>query len=158
MKNSSFDKKSSKPEKNKKRFSKQTSFLIAVTVIVAFIGIGVVIFSKSPRRVTAQTNQQTDKKYKGTKNIIVDRDSGAVRKPTTEEVEDLVKTLQATTKRSDENLQSSPVAGGGVALDLDGGYAGTVLARPNADGTMETRCVFSFEEAAEFLGLVEDNS
>ena len=158
MKNSSFDEKSSKPAKNKKRFSKQTSFLIAATVIVALIGIGFVIFSKSPRRVAAQSNQQTDKKYKGTKNIIVDRNSGAVRKPTTEEVEDLVKTLQAATKRSDENLQSSPVAGSGVALDLDGGYSGTVLARPNADGTMETRCVFSFEEAAEFLGLVEDNS
>jgi len=158
MKNSSFDKKSSKPEKNKKRFSKHTSFVIAAAFIVVLIGIGAVIFTKTPRRVEAQSKQQTDKKYKATKSIIVDRTTGAVRRPTTEEVEDLVKTLQATTKRSDENLQSLPVAGGGVALDLDGGYAGTFVARPNEDGTMETRCVFSFEEAAEFLGLVEDNS
>src|SRR5215203_1850707 len=155
MKNSSFDKESSKPEKNKKRFSKQASFVITAVVIVAFIGIGALFFTKSPRTVSAQ---QADKKYKATKSIVVDRDTGAVRRPTTEEVEDLVKTLQATTRRSDENLQSLPVAGGGVALDLDGGYAGTFVARPNEDGTMETRCVFSFEEAAEFLGLVEDNS
>ncbi|HEY0458421.1 MAG TPA: hypothetical protein VGC97_04665 [Pyrinomonadaceae bacterium] len=155
MKNYSFGEKTSKPRKNKKRFSKQTSFVITAVVIIALIGIGALIFSKSPRTVSAQ---QAGKKYKATKNIVVDRSTGEVRKPTTEELTDLVKTLQATTKRSDENLQSSPVAGGGVALDLDGGYGGTILARPNADGTMETRCVFSFEEAAEFLGLVEDIS
>ena len=33
-----------------------------------------------------------------------------------------------------------------------------VLARPKADGTFETRCVFTLEEGAAFLGLVEDNS
>jgi hypothetical protein len=29
-----------------------------------------------------------------------------------------------------------------------------MLARPRADGSIETRCVFTFEEGAEFLGLV----
>jgi len=33
-----------------------------------------------------------------------------------------------------------------------------MLARPADDGTFETRCVFTFEEGAEFLGLVEDDS
>jgi len=33
-----------------------------------------------------------------------------------------------------------------------------MLARPNADGTWETKCVFTLEEGAEFLGLVEDDS
>jgi len=31
-----------------------------------------------------------------------------------------------------------------------------MLARPNEDGTWETRCVFTVEEGAAFLGLVED--
>jgi hypothetical protein len=30
-----------------------------------------------------------------------------------------------------------------------------VLGRANADGTTEVRCVFTMEEAAEFLGLQE---
>ena len=62
------------------------------------------------------------------------------------------------TKRSDENLPSVSLTNGGVGLDLDGGFGGTILARPTADGTMETRCVFTIEEATEFLGLVIDNS
>jgi hypothetical protein len=33
-----------------------------------------------------------------------------------------------------------------------------MLARPNPDGTSEVRCVNSFAEAADFLGLVEDPS
>jgi hypothetical protein len=31
-----------------------------------------------------------------------------------------------------------------------------MLARPRADGSFDTRCVFTFEEGAEFLGLVAD--
>jgi hypothetical protein len=43
-------------------------------------------------------------------------------------------------------------------MDLDGGFNGVVLARPNGDGTWETKCVFTLEEGAEFLGIVEDDS
>ena len=43
-----------------------------------------------------------------------------------------------------------------MGLDLAGGFAGVLLARPTGDGKWETRCVFTVEEGAEFLGLVED--
>jgi hypothetical protein len=43
---------------------------------------------------------------------------------------------------------------GGVTAKLDKAFGGVVLARPKADGSFETRCVFTFEEGAEFLGLV----
>jgi hypothetical protein len=43
---------------------------------------------------------------------------------------------------------------GGVTAKLDKAFGGVVLARPKADGSIETRCVFTFEEGAEFLGLV----
>ena len=33
-----------------------------------------------------------------------------------------------------------------------------LLARPADDGSWETLCVFTFDEGAEFLGLVEDIS
>jgi hypothetical protein len=32
-----------------------------------------------------------------------------------------------------------------------------MLARPGDGGTFETRCVFTFDEGASFLGLVEDD-
>ncbi len=41
-------------------------------------------------------------------------------------------------------------------MKLDGEAAPVMIARPNADGTTEVLCVTSFEEAAAFLGLVED--
>ncbi len=161
MNNSRFDKESSNTGKNKKRFSKLTSFIIMGAVIAALIGIGTLIFSESPTNVVVSAqSQQTrkgDKRYIPTKNIVVDRETGRMRKPNDKELNELVDNLRTMTKR-DENLESVSLPNGGVALDLDGGFGGTMLARPNADGTFETKCVFTFEEAAEFLGLEEDNS
>ena len=45
-----------------------------------------------------------------------------------------------------------------VIATVLGTSAGIVLARPNEDGTWETRCVFTLEEGAAFLGLVEDDA
>jgi hypothetical protein len=43
---------------------------------------------------------------------------------------------------------------GGVTARLDKAFGGVMLARPRSDGSIETRCVFTFEEGADFLGLV----
>ena len=48
------------------------------------------------------------------------------------------------------------LANGTKAVNIDGRFQSVMLARPNEDGTSELRCVTTFEEAAEFLGLVED--
>lgn len=160
MNTTKFDKKMSKEMKNKKRFSKTTSFIILGTLIAVLIGIGTFAFSEtSTTEVSAQSplDRKGDKKYVATRNIIIDRETGRARKPNAEELAELVKTLETLTKRSDENLPSVSLSNGGVGLDLDGGFGGTILARPTADGTMETRCVFTIEEATEFLGLVEEN-
>lgn len=162
MNNSHFDKELSKPEKNKNRFSKLTSLVIIGTVVVALIGLATMIFSESSNTVSAQTkNEPTspqNKKYVATRNIVVDKETGRTRKPNEQELKELVETLTVLTKRSDENLDNFAVSGGGDAVDVGSGFGGTMLARPNAEGIMETKCVFTFEEAAEFLGLVEDNS
>ena len=162
MKNSRFDKKLSNPEKNNKRVSKLASFVVLGIVVAALFGIGALMFSKSSNPVSAQakTDPQSPegKKYVATKSIVVDKETGRARKPNEQELKELVETLTVLTKRSDENLTSEAGVNGGISMDLDGGYAGTMLARPNPDGTMETRCVFTFQEAADFLGLVVDDS
>lgn len=106
---------------------------------------------------SAYASPANQKRYKATRPIVVDRQTGQRRMPNQQEVDEVVATLSALAKRP-ENLPQTSVASGAVAIDLEGGFAGVMLARPNEDGTWETRCVFTFEEGAEFLGLVEDDS
>lgn len=118
----------------------------AIALRVALIGLG----------TSAQSPQGKGKKYKGTRAIIVDSNTGQLRLPTQEEVDQAVKGISSLVVKPVEEAQEQTLSSGAVAVSLDGG--GVVLARPNGDGAFETRCVFSFEAGADFLGLVEDES
>jgi hypothetical protein len=107
---------------------------------------------------TASAQQGRSKKYVATRAITVDRQSGQLRLPTAEETQELVDRLVAMTDRSTDGLQTTALANGTTRVDLQGRFASVMLARPNPDGTSEVRCVNSFAEAADFLGLVEDPS
>jgi hypothetical protein len=104
----------------------------------------------------AQASQARAKKYVATRAITLDKQTGAVRMPTAAETQELVDNLVALLDRSSEGLAEVPLPSGGVAVNLEGRYAPAMLARPNADGTTEVRCVTTFEEAADFLGLIPD--
>jgi hypothetical protein len=97
------------------------------------------------------------KRYKATRPLVVDRQTGQARLPNQEEIDETVASLSVLANRP-EDLPQTSAAAGGVSIDLEGGYAGVMLGRPNADGTWETKCVFTFAEGTEFLGLVEDDS
>lgn len=97
------------------------------------------------------------KSYKATRDITVDKVTGQLRKPDAKETAELVSTLIAMTRQPDGTQQSTALPAGGHAMSLDGGFQGVILARPNPDGGYETKCVFTFEEGAEFLGLVADD-
>jgi hypothetical protein len=99
---------------------------------------------------------QARKHYKATRPFVVDKQTGAVRMPTPAEVDDVVATLATMTTRPAGNQPESTQPAGAVTADLPAGFDGVVLARPNGDGTWETRCVFTLDEGAEFLGLAED--
>jgi len=96
------------------------------------------------------------KKFKATRAFVVDKQTGAVRMPTPAEVDAVVTTLTALGQQPSENLTQTTQPNGAVSVDLAGGFSGILLARPGEDGTWETRCVFTVEEGAEFLGLVEE--
>ena len=133
-------------KKRQKRSAVRTLVVAAIALVVAMTGLG----------TSAQSPQGKAKKYKGTRAIIVDSNTGQLRLPTQEEVDLAVKGISSLVVKPVEEAQQRTMTSGAVAVSLDGG--GVVLARPNGDGTFETRCVFSFEEGAEFLGLVEDES
>lgn len=117
-------------------------------------GALVLVCAWSPA-ASAQQNARA-KKYVATRAITVDQQTGTLRLPTTEETQDLVNRLVAMTNRSTDGLQTVTAPSGARAMSLEGRFESVMLVRPNADGTSEIRCVTTFEEAADFLGLVEE--
>ena len=149
----------SRPSKRLFRSSKSFSRTLIAILIGAIAVVSLAVLSlgstNSSSRVQASTTMPNQKRFKGTRPIVVDSQTGQRRLPSQEEVDQTVASLSELAKRP-ENLPQASAAGGGVSIDLEGGYGGVMLARPNEDGTWETRCVFTFEEGAEFLGLVEE--
>lgn len=93
--------------------------------------------------------------YTATRAIAVDSATGKYRKPNAAETKKLVAELKALTRQPVATAMRPTARNtGGVTANLDKAFGGVVLARPRADGSIETRCVFTFEEGAEFLGLV----
>ena len=132
------------------------AILVGAVAIVSFaiLSLGT---TNSSNSVQASTTMPNQRRYKGTRPLVVDRQTGQQRLPNQQEVDEAVASLSVLANRP-ENLPQAPAAAGGITVDLEGGFGGVMLGRPNADGTFETKCVFTFEEGAEFLGLVEDNS
>jgi hypothetical protein len=130
--------------------------MINVRFIVSVLAI--VLLCSWASTASAQQNQQQKKKYTATRAIVVDALSGELRLPTGQETQELVDGLVVLTNRSTEGLQMTTLPNGARAVDLEERFQSVMLARPNPDGTSETRCVTTFEEAADFLGLVEDKS
>jgi hypothetical protein len=88
----------------------------------------------------------------------MDKASGKLRKPTAQEIDETVAQLRTLTNHSTQDLTQVQHRNGMVSMDLKGRFAGVVIGRANADGSTEVRCVFTMEEAEEFLGLVPSTS
>ena len=133
-------------------------FVIATSVFL-LMGMETGGVSGSTQNRNSEPNPlslQPARKYKATREIMVDNQTGKRRLPNAEETLELVNTLTAMTNNSTAGLQETTLPNGTKVIDLQGRFAPVTLARPKADGTMEVKCVTSFAEAAEFLGLVED--
>ena len=93
--------------------------------------------------------------YTATRAIAMDSATGKYRTPNGAEIKALVAELKTLTRQPVATAMTSTAhKTGGITAKLDKAFGGVVLARPKADGGIETRCVFTFEEGAEFLGLV----
>jgi hypothetical protein len=102
------------------------------------------------RRIAAQSASR--EKWTGTKAIIFDAETKSLRKPNAVEVAQMVQSLRQLTNRP---ARISPrIATNGVQQgDLSGAFATVLVGRARTDGSVETKCVLTFDEAAEFLGL-----
>jgi hypothetical protein len=134
--------------KNSRRTFNRTRIGLILSAIAVALAIGTIALSR--------TSTQAQKKgYVATREIILDKATGKLRKPTAQETEEMVAQLRSLTNHSTEDLTQVQHRNGMVSMDLKGRFGGVVLGRANADGTTEVRCVFTMEEAEEFLGLVE---
>lgn len=145
------------------RGARRRLFAIVATVTLV-LGLGVVFTQasrqgqgklKAPKGAPRTSDGKT---YVATRAIHVDPQTGTARKPTAAETQELVATLRQLTSRSTEGLTARTHADGTKQIALEGRFGAVALARPRGDGTMETHCVTTFEEAAEFLGLVDAGS
>ena len=134
-------------------------FAAISAVVFAVAGITTVVLSQDKKSDSEATRQESSKakKYVATKEIIFDQATGKLRKPTDEETKALVERVSVLTNRSSEGLTINTQPNGMKLVELEGRFNGVVLGRAKADGTTEVRCVFTMEEAAEFLGLEEVN-
>jgi len=91
-------------------------------------------------------------KFRPTRAIVVDKQTGNRRLPTQEEVDAIVVRLAAL---APQTLPETTSVNGTVRVALPRHSGGMMLARPAENGGWETRCVHALDEGAEFLGLIE---
>lgn len=139
----------------KTRWSTRLGMLVGLSLAIVTLTPGAALdaITQSPPAQAAK-----GKSYKATRAFVVDKETGKARMPTQQEVDDVVANLSALGQRPTESLQQVSDASGAVGVALDGGFGGIFLARPNDDGTWETKCVFTLEEGTEFLGIVVDDA
>ncbi|HVG20551.1 MAG TPA: hypothetical protein VNI02_15990 [Blastocatellia bacterium] len=156
----------------KKRGSTLTRVGILMSVAVIAIGMVSIVFSQSSERqsAAARSSSVADKRmpnledltppavndtrtYVAERKIIIDAKTGKLRMPTPGEVSEMIASLRSLTNRSSEGLTATTHPDGTRQVNLKGRFNSVVVARANADGTMETRCVSTLDEATAFLSL-----
>ena len=78
--------------------------------------------------------------------------------PTQQEVDEVVANLRPSDSVPPRRCSSRRSRAAPSTSTSTVGFGGVLLARPNDDGTWETKCVFTLEEGAEFLGIVVDDA
>jgi len=140
-----------RPKNPRKTVTNRTRFGLVLSAILVALAIGTIALSRT-------STQAQKRSYVATREIILDKATGKLRKPTAKETDEMVDQLKSLTNHSTEDLTQVQHPNGMVSMDLKGRFGGVVLGRANADGTTEVRCVFTMEEAEEFLGLVASTS
>jgi hypothetical protein len=106
------------------------------------------------KRAAAAPSVMKQELWKGSKAIIFDQETKQLRKPTMAEVAQMVRHLRQMTSKPVQAIAGRVQSNGVRQGSLEGEQANVVVARAKEDGQYETLCVQTFEEAADYLGLV----
>jgi hypothetical protein len=150
---------------SKRRFASYSAVLLAASLLSSGLQAEARFISKSKRadKVNAAAAQRkpvaVEGHWTGAKAIIFDQTTRTLRKPTKDEVTEIVKTLQQLTTRPGVAIKGAVMADGTTRRGtINGAFATVVIGRATATGEIETRCVQTLEEAIDFLGLVQTQS
>jgi hypothetical protein len=105
------------------------------------------------RTPTTQTVVKREK-WAASRPIIFDQATKKLRKPNAAETAAMVENLEQLTSKPVPAIRGRIQSNGVRQGSIEGDQANVVVARATADGQYETLCVQTFDEAAEFLGLV----
>lgn len=128
---------------------------LAGAVLAAAVVVATPLAAAAAQAPASQSAPGQAKKYRATSAVVVDKATGQRRLPSEQEVTEMVATLTTLTARNENPVQTA-TSTGAVGAELTPGFGGLILGRATEEGTYETRCVFTFEEGAAFLGLVAD--
>jgi hypothetical protein len=79
--------------------------------------------------------------------------NGKLRDLTPAESKELSESMDKTLKTDVESLKATPTKSGAMAIDLNDGFQSAVLAKVDANGAVETKCVNSAAEGKDFFGV-----
>lgn len=127
--------------------SKKRCFFV---VLATFIFIFAVMSASAQHAAkgNAKGNDDANVSASGQK-VAVDPATGKIRRPTQEEIQDLVSGMQLND--SVEGLTPKIVGNSTIAIDLQGRFENVMIVKINPDGSLSKACVVSPQSAKEFL-------
>lgn len=157
---------SSKQNRNQAtRVSRRSLIGIAVAATILVIGVVTALSMRSGQTQKAkvveegkpQLAKQSSRNYVTSnaagQTVVVDMQTGQVRKLTPEEAGRLAEGLKQLVNQSSEGLVQVKQADGSVSMDLQGRFQNVMLAKKEDDGTISTACVDNVDSAAAFFEI-----
>jgi hypothetical protein len=152
-------KRTAKSSARQRRSSTITVLVAALVVAVAAITVASkqLAKSKSSNSSAHSIAAEIGEKYVTVKvagrDVQVDPQTGQIKPLSPEEAQKLADGLKTMLNKSTDGLKQVHHADGSVSMDLKGRFQNVVVARKNADGTLEQSCVDEPEAAAQFFGI-----
>lgn len=116
------------------------------SLAVAFataIGLAVPGFAGAQHAAKSKAPQHADEAPAAGAGAAIDRDSGELRAPTREELQELAAAARAYVSQSTEGLARRVRSDGAVGVDLEGRFQSIAIARRAPDGSAEVECATS---------------
>jgi hypothetical protein len=127
--------------------SKKSRFFVVIAIFLFVIAV-MSATAQHAAKGNAKGNDDVNVSASGQK-VAVDPASGKIRKPTQEEIQQLVSGMELND--SAEGLTPRIVGTSTLALDLEGRFQNVVIVKINPDGSLSKACVVSKKDAEKFL-------
>ena len=127
----------------------KTSLLRGAVLMTCACTLLFILSASAMAQHAAKGNAPDDSVGASGQQVAVDAQTGKLRKPTQEEIQQLITGLKVND--SAEGLTAKRVSNGSQVMDLEGRFETVAIAKINPDGTLSKACVVSAKDAEAFL-------